>query len=111
LNLSNICNKSLNDIDINRVKIINNETTNNANLENVIISSNLQYDNYLTFNTISDFSHKIKNNSSDSDISSSKDQNILIYDLTKWAIKRHISHLAVTDLLHILSPLTTLYYL
>lgn len=45
------------------------------------------------------------NNSSDTDINSSLDnESNFMYELRKWAIERHISHLAVTDLLRILSP-------
>lgn len=95
--------KSSNDLDTNRVRITNNKTSNNENLENVIASSNLQYNNYLTIDVVSDISNKVMNNSSDIDINSSLDnQNNFIYELVKWVTERHISHLAGTDLLHIL---------
>lgn len=104
LNLSNeIYNGSLNDLDTNRST--NNKTSNNENFENVIVSSNFQNDNYLTINAVSDFSNKVINNSSDTNINSSLDnQSNFMYELMKWATERHISHLALTELLHILSP-------
>lgn len=108
LNLSNeVYNKSSNDLDANRIRITNNEKSNNENLENVIASSNLQYDNCLTIDAVSDISNKGINNSSDTDINNSSDnQSNFICELVKWATERHISlrHLALTDLLHILSP-------
>ncbi|XP_029171345.1 uncharacterized protein LOC114940761 [Nylanderia fulva] len=106
LNLSNeIYNESLNDLDTNRITSTNNETSNTKNFENVIVSLNFQNDNYLTIDDVSNFSNKLINNSSDTDINSSlDDQSNFMYELRKWAIERHISHLAVTDLLRILSP-------
>lgn len=45
------------------------------------------------------------NNSSDTDLDTSlENQDNLREKLVRWAVKRHISHLAITDLLHILSP-------
>lgn len=105
LNLSNklineIHNKSSNDLDINNIEI-NNIKNNNKYIKHVIASSNLQYDNF--FDNVSDISNKIVN-SSDTDLNNSLDtQNNLKHEIAKWATERHISHIAVTELLTILS--------
>lgn len=85
-----VYNKSSNDLDTNRVRITNNKTSNNENLKNVIASSNLQYDNYLTIDAVSDIFNKIINNSFDSDINSSLyNQSNFINELVKWVTERY----------------------
>ncbi|KYN07642.1 hypothetical protein ALC62_01388, partial [Cyphomyrmex costatus] len=84
---------------------------NEHNLEKVITYSALQYDNNFidAVSNCNESSNSFSCTDINSDVSSSQNslfdkQNSLGNELAKWAIERHISHLALTDLLHILSP-------
>lgn len=101
--MSNVHNVILPDTNVIRV---NNDASNiEKNLENVITCSSLQYDNNFIVDDVSNCSEPL-NSSSYTDVNnneSSYNENSLQDKLAKWAIERHISHIALTDLLHILS--------
>lgn len=63
------------------------------------------HDNHSTIDTVSNIYREHLNNSFDTDTNCRPyNQNCLTYELANWATKRPISQLAVTELLHILSP-------
>lgn len=104
-NVTSTSNKTdylLNKLDTDDIITTNNDISNNE--ENDTACFNL-HDNDLSINTVSNVSSEHLSNSLHTDTSSvSYDQNCLTHKLINWATKRQISQLAVTELLHILSP-------